>query len=61
MLIVMLTLLMITGLVLQILNYSFLIRAVLLSEYQIATELGFNGHPCEAIRILDIDVSLFRT
>ena len=59
MLIVMLTLL--TGLVLQILNYSFLIRAVVLSEYQIATELGFNGHPCEAIRILDIDVSLFRT
>jgi hypothetical protein len=37
----------------------FLIRAVVLSEYQIATELGFYGHPYEAIRIPDIDVSLF--
>ena len=59
MLIVMLTLLMITGLVLQILNFSFLDRAVVLSEYRIATEFGFYGHPYEAIGIPDIDVSLF--
>ena len=59
MLIVMLTLL--TGLVLQILNFSFLDRAVVLSEYRIATEFGFYGHPYEAIGIPDIDVSLFWT
>jgi hypothetical protein len=53
----MLTLL--TGLVLQILNFSFLDRAVVLSEYRIATEFGFYGHPYEAIGIPDIDVSLF--
>jgi len=41
-----------------LLSFS-LICAVKLSEYQSAIELDFYGHPYEALRIPDIDVSLF--